>query len=147
MKLTKTLLALAVGGLLACGAALAQDSTNTPSTNAPSRPFPGSRGPNMDRLVQFLGLTDDQKAQVTPILQQRMQKRRAIMQDTSLTRDEKMDQMKELNESVDAQMKQILTPDQYQKWQKMQPRFRRPMQPPPGGTNAPAASTPPAAGT
>lgn len=154
MKSTKTLLiaALAVSGLMACGSVRAQDSTTTtnapamgsasPSTNTMPR---GMRGtPNIDRMVQRLGLSDDQKSQVEPVLTQEYQKIRAVFQNTSLSRDEKIAQIRDIRKSTSEQMKSILTPDQYDKWSSSQMRRRRPApfsQPGTTTTNAPSSST------
>jgi hypothetical protein len=52
--------------------------------------------------------------------------------------------MKALRDDTSAQLKPILTPEQFQKWQTMQTRMRR-MSPPAGGAPAPGAPPAPAA--
>ncbi len=148
MKLTKTLLltTLAIGGLLACASVRAQDSTNqpsaTPSTNAPPHRMMG-RGPSIDRLAQILNLTADQKAKVAPILEEQHQKTHKVFLDNTLSRDEKIAQMKEIHDATAAQLKPILTDEQFQKWEKMsQPRQHRPTTPPPGAGNGASSSAP-----
>lgn len=137
MKLIKTvfLAALAMGGLLACASVRAQDSTNmpaaTPSTNAPPHHMMG-RGMSMERVAQALNLTDDQKAEVAPILDDQRKKMHDIFQDNTLSRADKMAKIKQIHEDTAAQLKPILTGEQFQKWEKMsQPRQRHPMTPPP----------------
>jgi Spy/CpxP family protein refolding chaperone len=144
--------ALAVGSLLVLSPATrAQDSTNTP---APSTPAVGGgagaggggmrgRGPSLDQLAKTLNLTDDQKTQVKPILDAQQQKMRDLMQDTTLSREDKMAKRKTIHDDTGAQLKPILTADQYAQWEKMGTRQRRPA-PAAADTNAPAA-TPPAA--
>ena len=158
MKSNKTILltVLAVGGMLACVSVRAQENTNTPavapSTNAaPHHPMM-MRGPSMDRLAQMLNLTPDQKAKVEPVIDQRNEKMRAVFQDQTLSRDDKMAKIKQIRSDTDTQMKAILNDDQFAQWQKLtQPRQRRPMTPPPaapgasaapGAPNAPAPSGP-----
>jgi Spy/CpxP family protein refolding chaperone len=151
MKLTKTFVftALAAGSMIACGSAFAQDATNAPapapeiSTNyPPARPHPMYRGASIERLAQMLNLTDDQKAQVEPILTAERQKMRDLRNDTSLTTDEKRSKMKEIRDDTTAQLQPILTPDQFAKWQSMTHPPRRPMSHPmiPASTNTPAGS-------
>ncbi len=146
MKLSKTmfLAALTAASLFTAGSAFGQDTTtNAPaagmSTNAPPR----MRG-RMD-IGKMLDLTDDQKAKVQPILDAQREKARAIMQDDSLSQDDKRAKMKEIRDDTNAQLKPILTPEQFQKWQTMQTRMRR-MSPPAGGAPAPGGpATPPPA--
>ena len=144
MKLTKTmfLAALAVGGLLTCGQLRAQPAppaplTGGPSTNAPAALMPRAGG--FDRLPQALNLTDDQKPQVQSILKAQGQKMMEIRQDDTLALDDKRAKAKALRDDTNAQLKNILTADQYQKWLTMQMRPRRMTPPPPAapaGTNA-----------
>jgi Spy/CpxP family protein refolding chaperone len=103
-------------------------------------------GPTLDQLAQQLNLTDDQKAKVKPILEARDQKLRDLRSDTSLTPEDRRAKMKALRDDMTTQMKAVLTPEQFDKWQKMSPPGMRDHRngPPPGGghavgTNAPAA--------
>jgi Spy/CpxP family protein refolding chaperone len=122
MKLTKALFlaTLVAGRLLICDSASAQDATTTTpastvSTNAASH---GSfRAPSIDRIAKTLDLTDAQKAQVQPILDEQFQKMQALRQDDSLSMDDKKAQMKAIRQSTADQMKTILTADQFAKWQ------------------------------
>jgi Spy/CpxP family protein refolding chaperone len=109
--------------------------------------------PTLDQLAQQLNLTDDQKAKVKPILEARDQKMHDLRGDTSLTPEDRRAKMKALRDDIITQMKAVLTPEQFEKWQKMPPvgmRERRNGPPqggnPPPGT-PPPASTPPPAGT
>lgn len=148
MKLTKTmfLTALAIGGLLTCGQLRAQPAPGSPpaggpATNtAPMMP----RGGGIDRLAQVLNLTDDQKTQFEAILNAQRQKMMTIRQDDTLSTDDKRAKSKALRDDTNAQLKNILSADQYQKWLTMQTRARRMTPPPPpvpAGTNAPAQPT------
>jgi Spy/CpxP family protein refolding chaperone len=156
MKATKSVViaALVVGGLLAWNPALRAAETNTPpsapSAGAPpggQRP-PGLRGPDVDQLAKQLDLTDDQKVKVKTILDAQGKKMRELNADTSLSREEKRPKMQSIREETMTQMKAVLSPEQFEKWQAQ--RNRRPGGPggpggpPPGaphasGTNAPAA--------
>ncbi len=146
MKSSKTifLATLAAAGLFAAGSAFGQDTTtNAPAAGASTNAAPrGMRG-RMD-IGKMLNLTDDQKAKVQPILDAQREKARAIMQDDSLSQDDKRTKMKALRDDTSAQLKPILTPEQFQKWQTMQTRMRR-MSPPAGGAPAPGGPPAPAA--
>ena len=144
--------ALAAGSLLVWSPALRAADTNTPPSTPPAgappagqRP-PGMRGgPNLDQLAQQLDLTDDQKAKVKPILEARDQKMRDLRGDTSLSPEDRRTKMQAIREETTAQLKAVLTPEQFDKWQKTAQRGR-PGGPPPGG-NPPPAGTPPPAST
>src|SRR5271155_1671409 len=99
MKSTKTMLiaALTAGVLLACNSSLlAQDSTNTPA--AGQRP-PGGRGMiSIDRVATQLNLTDAEKTQVTPIIEDLNKKLTDLRADSSLSREDKMAKRKTIME-------------------------------------------------
>ena len=157
MKATKTMLiaALAAGSLLVWSQASRAADTNTPPSTPPAGAPPAGQHPpgmrggaTLDQLAQQLNLTDDQKVKVKPILDARDQKMRDLRGDTSLTPEDRRARMKALRDDMTMQMKAVLTPEQFDKWQKMSPagmmRDRRNGTPPGGGhaagTNAPAAS-------
>lgn len=147
--------ALVAGNLLAWNPALRAAETNSPPASSPStgQPPPGAatRGPGVDRIVdqmaKQLDLNDDQKAKVKPVLETQMQKMRELRTDATVSPEERRPKMLSIREEATAQLKTILTPEQFEKWQATQ-RNRRPGgpgSPPPGGmraggTNAPAAS-------
>jgi protein CpxP len=113
MKSTKTLLvaALAAGALLAGSSALrAQDATNTPPAHAH-----GMKG--RQDLAKQLDLTDDQKPKYDAIMKGAAEKGRALREDTSLTSEEKKTKAKAIREDTTAQLKSLLTPEQFTKWQ------------------------------
>jgi periplasmic protein CpxP/Spy len=149
MKLNKTLALVAVvAGSLLAGGALAQAQDSASSTNVPAggagKPRP--RGAmNLDNLVKTLALTDDQKTNFQAAMTDYTQKRRDVRADDSLSTEDKRAKYKELRDNFNAKLKDILTPDQYTKWQKMTPGGRRrPAPTPPAdgstSTNAPATN-------
>jgi predicted transglutaminase-like cysteine proteinase len=71
-----------------------------------------------------LKLTDEQKNQLKSINEQRRQQIQAIQQDGSLTREQKMQKIREVNQDTNQQIRNTLTPEQYQRWQRRQ-RDRR----------------------
>jgi len=159
MKITKPLMitALVAGNLLVWDLALhAQDATNAPPPAPPAGGpppggppgGPGMRGrPNFDMIAQQLNLTDDQKPKFRSIMESRTQKIRDLRQDpatASLSPEDRAAKMKAIQDESEAQMKGLLTPEQFDKWQKMpQPGMRgRRMGPPPGGPNAGGTNAP-----
>src|SRR5271154_5642775 len=127
MKLNKTLAlaALVAGSLLAGSAAVqAQDSTTvTPLTNAPTAN--GGMRPrgmmNMDRLVKELALTDEQKTNVQAALDDQRKQMGEVRSDDSLSQPDKRAKYKEIRDGLNAKLKDILTPEQYDKWLKIAP--------------------------
>ncbi len=134
--------ALAAGALLACGSPLrAQDATNMPpATQHPA----GSRSMfSLDRVTKALKLTDDEKTKVAPILDTLNKGLGDLRADTSLSTQDRMAKRKTLLDDATAQLKPILTDDQFARWQKMSTRMHRPAVLPDGGsTNAPAVTPP-----
>ena len=68
-------------------------------------------------MAQQLNLTPEQKAKVLPILADEGPKVQKIKNDNSLTKMQKMQQIKAIHQQTDPQMKAILSPAQYQKLQ------------------------------
>jgi Spy/CpxP family protein refolding chaperone len=145
MKLTKTTLlaALFAGGLFACSSARAQD-TNAPAagmaTNHPPilRVMPSM----MNNMAVALNLTDEQKTNVQPILDDQRHQMIAIFQDRMMPPEEKRAKIQEIRNDTATKLQAVLTPEQLAKWQKMQPHLLRLAPPTPNGTNAPAAHGP-----
>jgi Spy/CpxP family protein refolding chaperone len=142
MKSTKTMLiaALAAGALLAGSSALrAQNATNTPPA--------GEHGPGMKgraNIAKQLDLSDDQKPKVEAIMKGAMEKGRALREDTSLTPEEKKDKVKAIKDDMATQLKTVLTPEQFAKWQELSKRGPR-NHPPAGSADSPKpqAAAPP----
>jgi hypothetical protein len=71
----------------------------------------------LEAIAQQLNLTPQQKAKVLPILADEAPKVRAIKNDNSLSKIQKMQQLRAVHRQTDPQMKAILSPEQYQKLQ------------------------------
>jgi len=95
-------------------------------------------------MLDQLNLTADQKPKVQSIYAAQRQKMRDLRQDTSLTPEDRSARMKALHDDMATQMKAVLTPEQFDKWQKMpQPGMRdRRNGPPPGGETAKGTNVP-----
>ena len=70
-----------------------------------------------EAIAQQLNLTPEQKIKILPILRDEVPKVNAIKNDNSLTRIQKMQQVRAIHQQTDPQMKAILSPAQYQKLQ------------------------------
>ena len=70
-------------------------------------------------MAQQLNLTPQQKEKVLPILAAEVPKVQAIKNDNSLSKMQKMQQLRLIHQQSDPQMKAILSPDQYKKLQQI----------------------------
>ncbi|MGA8088453.1 MAG: hypothetical protein WCA10_14185, partial [Terracidiphilus sp.] len=102
----------------------------------------GGRGMRMDpnrqleRMTRELNLTSDQQEKIKPLLLERQQKMQALMQDQSVSQEDRRAQMRTIMEGSNNSVKAILTDDQKQKFEAMQQQRRRhggPGGPPPDG--------------
>ena len=66
-------------------------------------------------IAQQLNLTPQQKEKVLPILIAEGPKVQAIKNDNSLSKIQKVQQLRAIHQQTDPQMKAILSPEQYQK--------------------------------
>jgi protein CpxP len=140
---------LALSGLLALGvtsAAFAQDTPPPPPSQDQAGPPQGGRGMRMDpdqqlaHLTSALSLTTDQQTQIKPLLVERQQKMQALMQNQSLSQDDRRAQMRTISQGTNNSIKAVLNDDQKQKFDAMQANMRR--RGGPGGPPPPDGSTP-----
>ena len=133
-SLLQTTLTLALAAGFSAGA-LAQDKPDQP---APQTANPGAQTnpqPSTDssqahvsdadtasmvdaRLQQLtteLGLSDDQKGQIKPILLDAAKRLQAVKNDTTRTVEAKKNKMDEVHDNARGQIRQFLTPDQGKK--------------------------------
>jgi periplasmic protein CpxP/Spy len=71
----------------------------------------------VEAIPQQLSLTPEQKIKILPILRDEVPKVQAIRNDNSLSKLQKIQQIKAIHQQTDPQMKAILSPEQYQKLQ------------------------------
>lgn len=112
--------ALAIGLAAASIPARAQDQ-DTQQAGARQMPSPDDV---IQRLGQKLNLSDDQKAQIKPIIADRQQKMQALRSDTSLRRGQKGRQMKSVMEDSDKKINAILTPDQQKQYAELKQQMK-----------------------
>jgi hypothetical protein len=79
----------------------------------------GQAAQKLDQLAAQLSLTPQQKRQLIPVLAAEAPKLRAIKADTSLSKMQKIQQLKAVHDETDPQVRAILSPDQYQKLQQI----------------------------
>lgn len=110
-----SLFALALGAVIAFSpAAQAQEKKGEGKGKGPSAEE------RMKRMAEALNLTDEQKAKIEPILKEEGEKLRAIFQDQNASREEKGKKMQEARKDISAKMKAVLTPEQAEKFEKLQ---------------------------
>ena len=68
-----------------------------------------------EAIAQQLNLTPEQKVKILPILREEVPKVNAIKSDNSLSKIQKVQQIKAIHQQTDPQMKAILSPGQYEK--------------------------------
>jgi periplasmic protein CpxP/Spy len=143
---------LTLSGLLALGvtgAAFAQDTPPPPPSQDQAGPPPGGRGMRMDpdqqlaHLTSALNLTTDQQTQIKPLLVERQQKMQALMQNQSLSQEDRRAQARTISQGTNNSIKAVLTDEQKQKFEAMQQNMRRngpggaPSGPPPPDASSP----------
>jgi protein CpxP len=116
--------AMALGGLVVCSTlATAQDSTNAPDKKG------GKRGMSVDqvmeRYTEQLSLTDAQKPNVKTVIEDSKKKRRELFRDSSLDQEQKREKFRAVMDDQNKKMKEILTPDQFTKYQEMNEKMKK----------------------
>ena len=145
------LIPLALSCMLALGitgAAFAQDNPPPPPNQDQAGPPQGGRGGmRMDpdhqlaRLTSALNLTTDQQSQIKPLLVDRQQKMQALMQNESLSQEDRRAQARTISQGTNNSIKAVLTDAQKQKFDAMQESMRR--NGPGGGPGGPPPPPPP----
>ena len=103
--------------------ALAQSDTSTNPAPTPGQCDQGGKHWSHDPLAK-LSLSDEQQAQVKPIMQKARDQMKAIHEDSTLTQEQKDQQIQAVKQSTDEQLKSILTPEQFQKYQQMKSEWK-----------------------
>lgn len=126
MKMPKIslLAALVAGALFALTPSLrAEDKPAKPER--PERPEgglrAGQRGDMLKEMAEKLNLTADQKTKLQEAMKSQRENRKDLK---DATPEERRAAMKENREKMDAKIKEILTADQYAKWEKIRQENR-----------------------
>jgi Spy/CpxP family protein refolding chaperone len=82
-----------------------------------AQPIPKAREQRLEAVAKQLHLTREQEKQLVPILRAEEPKLRAIQNDQSLSRAEKLQRLWAVHDESNPQVKAILTPAQYQQLQ------------------------------
>ena len=87
--------------------------------------------PSPDEVVDVLGsklnLSDDQKAQITPIIEERRQKLQALRSDTSMRPFQKKRKMKSIFDDSDKKIKAVLNDEQRKQYAQIEQQMREEM--------------------
>lgn len=140
--------------MMAATAAFAQQTAPAPTepqNNVPAQQQEGQHGRHhtfdahkaAQHMGKKLGLSADQTARLEPILSDNQQKIKALRSDSSLTHDQRREQMRAIHKDMQTQLSSVLTPDQMQQLRSM----RRGQHDRPHGSpeQAPDSATPPSA--
>ena len=117
MKMTKTfaIVTLVAGSLFAASLALqAEDAPKTP----PAGGAPGAHARPGGDMMKELGLTPEQETKVKAAREEMMTAMKALAPEDKRTKG------KEIREAFAAKLKAILTPEQFEKWQKQMEKNR-----------------------
>lgn len=128
MKMHKLSLvvALALGSLLVYTSTASAQTTNTNPPARRERRGPPTVEQRVDRMTTELKLTDEQKTKVTALFEEDAKKMRELRNDKNLTREDQREKFRAMRSESESKLKQILTPEQ---WEKHQQRMR-PARPP-----------------
>ena len=72
-----------------------------------------------------LGLTEQQRQQIVPILKEEIKQLEALKKDASLSAVRKVERLREIGASFDERLKPLLNPEQQQKFQALREQLRR----------------------
>ena len=82
----------------------------------------------VDMLAKRLNLSDDQKQKLLPIFTDEQQQMQSIRQDSSLSREDRMQKVQTLRQQTNDKVNGILNDDQKQKYAQIQQEMRERMQ-------------------
>jgi Spy/CpxP family protein refolding chaperone len=143
MKIIRKITLLAVCAL----AAVAFAQQNPPPQGGGENQGPRRGMPSVDdqvkNLTEKLALTDDQQAKVKTILEDRSSQMQKLMQDDSMSREDKMAKARTLRDTTNGKISDVLTGDQKKKFDDMQKEAQERMRQRQQGGDAPPPSAPP----
>ena len=106
------------------GALIFQTLARPADSKAPVQPASAERvaalRERMQETAKELNLTDEQKEKLQTIIRAQMGKLRDLRQDTTLSAEDKKERIRALREEITAEVKKVLTPEQFEKWKAKQ---------------------------
>lgn len=121
--------------------AQSNDPTSNPQTQRGREMW--RRHPNgMAQILQKLNLTEDQKQQVRQIRQQTMRKARSIRSDSTLTDDQKHEELKAVWKGQNREIFTLLTPEQKQTLKQLHEQHQKEMRKQQQGSAGQASANP-----
>jgi periplasmic protein CpxP/Spy len=113
-----TVISLAIAAVLVLGQVALAGQYQGPNQDRGGRRAmdPDAR---LERLSKELKLTDEQKTQLKPILEDQQKQFQALRDDNTLTREKRRSKLQEIRQSTQEQMNSVLTSDQQAKLKKM----------------------------
>jgi Spy/CpxP family protein refolding chaperone len=116
-----TMAACVLSGLAGIGQTMfaGQEAGEAPATAQQARPTRGRAERELQRMSQRLSLTEEQKAKIRPILQERNKQLDDLRAKSSLPQGEARAKATEIRKSARQQIDQILTPEQREKQRTM----------------------------
>ncbi|MCX6895622.1 MAG: hypothetical protein NTZ16_09035 [Verrucomicrobia bacterium] len=123
MKFNRTSLiaVIALGGLVAFGTFVKAEDKPEAKPHGKAHGDMKERGAKM---AEELGLNEEQKAKMAEVMKEFGPKYKAIGDDASLSKEDKMAKMKALSDERKAKIKEFLTPEQIEKLQKLEAAHR-----------------------
>ena len=121
MKTTTRALSALMLGLSLCGGLLTTAHAAPAGGNPQARPDAlkgknkGERGERGMKMMAELNLTDAQKAKLKPIMEATRAQMKAMREDTTMSREDKMAKMKAMRATNETKINAILTPTQQKK--------------------------------
>ena len=124
MRRLSLIAAMVLGGLVACSMlATAQDASNPPDKKGGKNRFTPEQ--QLERMTTQLTLTDAQKPKVKAVLEDAAKKRKEVMSDSNMDRQQMREKMQPIMEEQNKKLIAILTDDQYTKYQEMNRRGKK----------------------
>jgi len=87
----------------------------------------------LKNLTEKVGLTDDQRAKIKPILEDARTQMQKVMQDDSMSREDKMAKGRTMREATNSKIREVLNDDQKKKFDDMQKEMQERRQRQQGG--------------
>lgn len=100
-------------------------ATTTSAADQPTAgPEAGELAAKLQEIAGRLDLTDEQKAQIAPILQKEIADLKALRDDTTMRRGQKARRAKEINDTASGQISALLTPEQQKEYEVLRAEMR-----------------------